>query len=142
MSVIERDFKVVIVVDAALAPGLATNTAAVLALTLGSRVESLIGPDVKDADGGLHLGITTVPVPVLVANGAIVRQIRARAMEALDERLLVVDFTDSAQRTHTYDDYVALLATLTEDQVTYLGVALHGPRKLVQRLTGSLPLLR
>jgi hypothetical protein len=32
--------------------------------------------------------------------------------------------------------------TATEEAITYLGVALYGPRKQVQKLTGSLALLR
>jgi hypothetical protein len=131
--------KVAIVVDSAMPSGLAANTAAVLALTLGSRVGSLLGPDLKDADGSVHLGITTVPIPILTAATDALKALRRAALE---DQLLVVDFTDCAQRTRTYEDYESLLAEGSEATMTYLGVALCGPRKNVQRLTGSLPLLR
>jgi hypothetical protein len=111
-------------------------------LSLGRQIESIIGPALKDASGGVHAGITTVPIPILVADADTVRQIRSRAAGQADAGLLVVDFTDCAQRTRTYDDYAALLQAATEGDITYLGVAIHGPRKLVQRLTGSLPLMR
>ncbi len=133
--------KVAIVVDAALPPGLAANTAAVLTLTLGCQVESLIGPELKDADGSPHTGITTVPIPILTAHADTVKAIRNRAMSD-HEDLLIVDFTDCAQRTRTYDDYARLLGAATDNDITYLGVAIHGPRKQVQKLTGSLPLMR
>jgi hypothetical protein len=142
MTEAAHDTKLAIVVDAALAPGLAANTAAVLALSLGRQIESIIGPDLKDASGSTHAGITTVPIPILVADADTVRQIRSRAAAQAADGMLVVDFTDCAQRTRAYDDYARLLEAAAEDDITYLGVALHGPRKLVQRLTGSLPLMR
>lgn len=137
----KQDTKVTIVIDASLAPGLAANTAAVLALTLGKQVESLIGPELKDADGSSHAGITTVPIPILTADSKIVKQIRNKAISDNDE-LTVVDFSDCAQHTRNYDDYANLLEKSTDNSITYLGVALCGPRKQVLALTGSLPLLR
>lgn len=131
--------KVAIIVDAEMPAGLAANTAAVLALTLGRRVESIIGPDLKDADGSTHLGITTVPLPILTAHADEVKALRQRA---LADGLLVIDFTDCAQRTRTYDDYAQLLEEASEETLHYVGIAVHGPRKAVQRLTGNLPLLR
>lgn len=141
MSSTPQSEKVAIVVDAALPSGLAANTAAVLALSVGRQVESIIGPDLKDRDGGLHPGITTMPIPILTAPAETVRDIRNAAMDA-DGELLVIDFTDCAQKTRDYRDYANLLENVGGDEIGYLGVALYGKKKLVQRLTGSLPLLR
>jgi hypothetical protein len=141
MTTATHDTKVAIIVDEALPSGLAANTAAVLALSLGRQVESLIGPELKDADGSAHPGITTVPIPILTAASDVVKDIRCRAV-ADHHQLLAIDFTDCAQRTRTYEDYAEVLESATDAEIAYLGVALHGPRKLVQRLTGSLPLLR
>jgi len=135
------DAKIAIVLDASLPSGLAANTAAVLALTLGSRIDSLIGGDLKDADDSPHVGITTMPIPILTAEAKSVKDIRNRAVREHDN-LLVVDFTDCAQQTRTYDDYSRLLAAATDEQLAYIGIALYGPRKPIQRLTGSLALLR
>jgi hypothetical protein len=133
--------KLAIVIDRALSGGLVANTAAVLAMSLGSRLESVIGPDLKDADGSLHRGITTLPIPVLVADQDEVKQLRRRAHDSADD-ILLVDFTDCAQRSRTYDDYTERLAASGEEELSYLGIALFGPRKAIQKLTGSLPLLR
>lgn len=140
MDTVEQRTKVAIVVDSSLPPGLAANTAAVLAMSIGRRVETLIGPDLKDGDGSVHPGITNAPIPILTAPADQVKQIRDRATD--DNDLLVIDFTDRAQRSKTYDNYADLLREATSGQLAYLGVALCGPRKPVQRLTGSLPLLR
>lgn len=135
------EHKLAIVIDRELTGGLVANTAAVLAMSLGSRLESVIGPDLKDADGSPHLGITTLPIPVLVADQDELRQLRGRALDDAGG-LLLVDFPDCAQRSRTYDDYTEQLGSSGEKDLSYLGVALFGPRKPVQKLTGSLPLLR
>lgn len=116
------------------------NTAGVLALTLGRRLDSIIGPDVVDASGTSHAGITTIPIPILKAKGDTVKDIRLKA-EGADE-LLVVDVTDAAQTTKTYDDYTEKIAAVPSEGLEYLGVALYGDKKPVNKLTGSLPLLR
>ncbi len=141
MSSNPAESKAVIVVDEQIPAGLAANTAAVLSLTLGRRLGELIGPDLKDGSGQVHAGITTVPIPILVADQDTLRQIRDRAAQG-DTGLFLVDFTDCAQRTTTYEDYSRLLESTLASDLNYLGLALHGPRKQVQRLTGSLRLLR
>lgn len=133
--------KVAVVVDSALPSGLAANTAAVLALTLGRRIETIIGPDVKDADGNIHIGITTIPIPILVSDSEKIRAIRSAAIDSGGE-IMLIDFTDCAQRTRTYDEYTRLLGDTTDSNIQYIGIALYGPPKLVNKLTGSLPLLR
>lgn len=59
--------KWVLIVAEALPAGLAANTAAVLALTLGRTAPHLFGPDATDADGRTYPGLTTQPLPVLTA---------------------------------------------------------------------------
>jgi hypothetical protein len=143
MSSAQAASKVAVIVDSELAPGLAANTAAVLALTIGRHVESLIGSSLKDGDGSTHAGITNTPVPILSAGADAIKEIRNRAAATAESGdLLVVDFTDCAQRSRNYDDYASLLATCTNETINYLGVALHGPAKTLNKLTGNLRLLR
>ncbi len=132
--------KCVMVLDEGLPAGLLANTAGVLALTLGRRLDSIVGPDVVDGSGRSHAGITTIPIPILKAEGGVVRDIRLKAEETAD--LLVVDVTDAAQTTKTYDDYTEKIAGVPSEELKYLGVALYGDKKPVNKLTGSLPLLR
>lgn len=127
-----------LVIDEALPTGLAANAAAVLAATLGHRLEHLVGPDGTDAAGGIHAGITTVNLPVLAASAD---RLAALAHHARRLDLFVVGFTDVAQAQRTYDDYLAQLATTAPDALRFRGVAIHGPSKPVRTVTGSLPLL-
>ena len=56
--------------------------------------------------------------------------------------LIVVDFSDVAQRCNIYDEYIEKANQTPEDDFTYYGIAIYGTKKLVNKLTGSLPLLR
>lgn len=132
--------KCVMVVEAGLPVGLAVNAAAVLAVTLGRKIESIVGPDVADASGGSHVGLVDIPIPVLEAGAGVLGDVRSRAV-AMDG-LLVVGFTDAARTSRTYEEYTKKMATSASGDLEYLGVALYGDRKLVNKLTGSLPLLR
>jgi len=134
----ERDTKLAILVDRELGVGLIANTA-VLALTLGRRLEEIIGPDVFDGSGERHIGITTIPLPILQTTADALRSLRAKAAEL---GLLVVDFCDAAQMTTAYEDYTARLSATAESDLRYLGIAIYGPKRLVNRVAGSLPLLR
>ena len=140
MNASAGETKCVMVLDDRLPVGLAVNTAGVLALTLGREIDSIIGVDVEDASGNVHRGITTHPIPILKADGDLIKEIRLRASDA--DNLLIVDFTDAAQTTTTYDAYTSKIGAMSTEELTYLGIALYGDKKVVNRLTGSLPLLR
>lgn len=53
-----------------------------------------------------------------------------------------VDFSDLAQGCKTYDEYREKLSAAPESALIYYGLALIGAKKLVNKLTGSLALLR
>jgi hypothetical protein len=128
----------VIVVDEDLAPGLAANAAAVLALTLGATVEGLLGPDLVDADGDVHPGLFAAGLPVLGASCAALSGLRARAVNA---GLGVIDIPALGQQTNDYEEVRAYVASTATADLEYLGLALHGSRRAVSRVTGTLRLL-
>ena len=132
--------KCVMVVSEALPVGLAVNAAGVLAATLGRREESLVGADVVDGSGERHAGLVRIPIPVLKADEEAIRDVRSRASGI--EGLLVVDVTEMAQSSRTYEEYRDRMALAQGDELGYLGVALYGEKRAVNKLTGNLPLLR
>ncbi|MFG2785932.1 DUF2000 domain-containing protein [Streptomyces prunicolor] len=132
--------KCAIVVDKELPAGLAMNTVAALALSVGKFTDDIVGDDVKDADGRLHTGITSIPLPVLRADAGELRDVAVRALGASD--VFVVDFTSVAQSSRSYDEYTRRTADIPTGELPYIGVALCGSRKAVDKLTGSLPLYR
>lgn len=136
----DNEQKFVILLDSKLPAGLLANTAAVLALTIGRSVESIIGADVADSAGQLHKGITIIPLAILRSSSEEIVRIREQASQMPD--LLVVDVTNAAQTTKNYDDYTKKIASLPIEQLVYLGLALYGSKKSVNRLTGNIGLLR
>ncbi|WP_371478719.1 DUF2000 domain-containing protein [Kitasatospora sp. NBC_00315] len=132
--------KCVVVVREDLPTGLTVNAAAVATLTLGQRVPELVGPDVKDADGTVHAGIVLIPVPILKAPAERIAEIVAEA--GRDAELTVVGFSDLAQSCRTYDEYIERMGATPSADLTYTSVGIFGPKKQLNRLTGSLPLVR
>lgn len=134
--------KCVMVLDEGLPLGIMANTAGIMGITLGRYLPEAVGPDVVDKSGREHLGIIEFPVPVLKAAKERIREIRQQLYRPEYSELTVVDFSDVAQCCNRYDDFIKKAAEVEERDFTYLGIGICGPKKLVNRLTGSLPLLR
>jgi hypothetical protein len=127
----------VVVVDEALAPGLAANAAAVLAMTLGTKVPGMVGETFVDGAGDEHPGLITTGLPVLRAKADQLPELRAKAVAA---EVGVVGFPRFGQTTTDYEHFRDMVASTEAPE--YLGLAFYGDGKLVRRLTGSLGLLR
>lgn len=135
-----RPERISIVIDGELPSGLAINAAAVLAMTLGNRMEGVIGADVPDRDGLVHPGITTLNVPILRGSADLLRDLVLEAAKVDD--IFATSFTSVAQAARAYGEYAAQLRDLGTADLTYVGVGLAGPTRAVNRLIGSLPLYR
>lgn len=138
----KADKKCVMLIDEALPLGIIANTAAILGTTLGKRLPDIVGTDVVDKDRNAHLGIVEIPVPILKGNAQLIKEIRERLYESEFQELLVVDFSNVAQGCTDYDDYTIKLSKTTQSELQYFGIALCGSKKLINKLTGSIPLLR
>ena len=133
--------KCVLVIDDALPRGVAANAAAICGITLGKLLPEAVGPDVTDRNGNTHLGIVALPVPVLRAGAETLRSIRERLYQPEFSPVTAVDFSDVAQGCRTYEEFQEKAAA-SGTELSYLSLGLCGPKKLVNQLTGSLPLLR
>ena len=131
--------RLVVVVDETLPPGLAANAAAVLAFTLGARSPGFVGGDFVDGDGTAHPGLIPVGLPILRAPAGVLPGVRERAVAAGVE---VVAFPSFGHQTNDYDEFRDLVGRTPGAEMRFLGLALHGARKPVQKLTGSFGLLR
>ena len=137
----EQD-KCVLVIEETMPRGLAANTAAILGITLGRQGPDLVGENVADRAGNIHPGIIRTPVPVLSGGPEVFQTLRRRLGEPEFSAVAAVDFTDLAQRCRTYGEYIERMAAAAPENLRCLGLALCGPRHQIDRLTGSLPLLR
>ncbi len=137
-----KNEKCVLIVDEQLPQGLIANTAAILGITLGKQRPDVVGEDIADADGREHLGIIEFPVPILRAAPEAINELRNRLYSDEYSDICVVDFSDLAQSCKTYGEYLSRLSAAHGVELQYFGLALIGPKKPVNSLTGSLPLLR
>lgn len=132
--------KCVIILDEKLPLGLLANASAVIAMTIGKKVDRIIGDNIIDASNQVHQGITNHVLPILKTHKTNLINICETAK--MDEELLVVDFCDIAQRSKNYDDYSMLLQKTKGEDLRYLGIGIYGKKETVNRLSGSLSLLR
>lgn len=134
--------KCVMIIDETLPLGVIANTAAVMGITLGKSIPDIVGADVYDNTGKEHLGIIEFPVPILKGDAKSIKAIREKLYEPEFMDLTVVDFSDLAQGCRTYQEFTEKMKKVSETQLSYLGIAICGAKKKVNKLTGSIPLLR
>ena len=130
------------VIDEHLPLGIIANTAAIMGITLGKKMPEVVGADVADKTGNKHLGIIEFPVPILKGNAESIKTIRERLYEPDFSDLTAVDFSDLAQGCKTYDEFIEKMNEVSEIDLNYFGIAICGEKKKVNKLTGSMPLLR
>lgn len=134
------DKKCVIVVDEKLPLGIIANTAAILGISLGARLPEVVGKDVRDGKLREHIGVIEFPVPILKASDPALEKLRCSLYEKEFSDLTTVDFTDIAQSSKTYDEFIDKIGSA--ENLHYFGIAICGSKKKVNRLTGNLPLLK
>ena len=134
--------KCVMVIDEHLPLGIIANTAAIMGITLGKKMPEVVGADVTDKPGNEHLGIIEFPVPILKGNVESMKAIRKKLYEPDFSDLTVVDFSDLAQSCKTYDEFIGKMKNTAEVDLNYFGIAICGTKKKVNKLTGSMALLR
>lgn len=134
--------KCVMIIDESLPLGIIANTAAIMGITLGKSMPEVVGADVYDRTGNKHAGIIEFPVPILRGNAETIKAIREKLYEPEFSELVVVDFSDMAQSCKTYEEFIDKMKAVSEDDLSYFGIAICGVKKKVNKLTGSMPLLR
>nr|WP_300869354.1 DUF2000 domain-containing protein [uncultured Acetatifactor sp.] len=113
-----------------------------MGITLGKQMPGVVGADVYDRTGNGHLGIIEFPVPILKGNVEVIKSIREKLYEPEFSDLTVVDFSDLAQGCKTYDEFTTKMKDVPERSLNYYGVVICGAKKKVNKLTGSMALLR
>ena len=134
--------KCVMVIDEHLPLGIIANTAAIMGITLGKKMPEVVGVDVTDKTGNEHLGIIEFPVPILKGNAESIKAIREKLYDPDFSDLTIVDFSDLAQSCKTYDEFIGKMKDVSEADLNYFGIAICGTKKKINKLTGSMALLR
>ena len=97
---------------------------------------------VVDLEGNPHMGIIQFPVPILKGNTEILNALRTKLFEPQFAELTVVDLSDLARGCKTYDEFTNKMANTSEVKLNYIGIAICGNKKHINKLTGNMPLLR
>lgn len=134
--------KCVMIIDDSLPPGIIANTAAIMGITLGKKIPDIVGTDVTDRNGNKHLGIIEFPVLILKGSPETIRAIREKLYQPDFCELISIDFSDLAQSCKTYEEFIERIAHTSESSLKYLGIAVCGQKKKINKLTGNIPLLR
>jgi len=135
--------KVTIVLAAGLAPGAAANVAACIAAGLAACGSPWAGHALTDASGLKTAASSHVPITILHAEpatmGALVQQLAdGPTMEDSTASL----FPAYAQTIHECSEYWLRHGLSVHAREAMLGIGFSGPKRWVNRLTGSLPLWR
>jgi hypothetical protein len=128
------------VVDGGLPAGLVTNAAACLGAAVAALVSAAIGDSARDASVTSHPGLPWLGCTILRGRRDTVRAVHSKALG--DPEVLVADMAAVAQQVRVYADYLPKVRDASEEQLAYYAVSVVGPRKAIDRLVGSLPLLR
>lgn len=134
--------KCVLVIDNAQPTGIVVNIASVLSMTLGCKVDHIVSHDVYDKQGKKHLGITQLPIPILGASGEKIKEIYNHFLSLGLEDAVLVDFSTIAQHARTYDEYEQAMAEANDDELHYIGIGICAEKKVVNKATGNLSLIR
>lgn len=137
-----NNIKCVMIFDESLPVGVIANTAAIMGASLGKAAPDVVGITPVDMDGNEHSGLIQFPVPILKSDSDTIQDIRKKALDTYGEDIDIIDFTDIAQKSMTYDDYLNNYKATAGDDISYLGLTLCGPKKAINKLTGNLSLLR
>lgn len=130
------------IIDEQLPIGLVANTAAILGVTLGKLYPEGIGEDIYDSTGNKHLGIVNFPIPILKTSKEQLQTIRESISQQSDQDVTIIDFSDVAQITNSYEQYRQTLESIAPEKLAYFGICLKGKKKLINKVAGSLPLYR
>ena len=134
--------KCVLIIDDTQPKGIIANIASVLSMTLGYKVEHIVSHDVYDKQGGKHLGITQLPIPILGSSQEKIKELRARFRSLETGNSVLVDFSTVAQQARTYDEYEKAMSDTNENDLYYLGIGICAEKKIVNKVTGNLSLIR
>jgi hypothetical protein len=124
--------KIAVLLREGLLPWQELNVTAFLAGALAAAVPELVGRPYEDADGTRYLATFRQPVLVLAGSGEVLARARSRALgRALPTSL----FTADLFATGTDEDNRAAVRAVRGEDLDLVGIAVHGPRNAVDKVT-------
>ncbi|MEV6963729.1 DUF2000 domain-containing protein [Hamadaea sp. NPDC051192] len=125
------DTKIAVLLRDDLATWQRLNVTAFLVSGVAAQEPELIGKPYADADGTAYLPMFRQPVMVFVGDAALLTQAHGRALE---RGLTIGVFTEELFKTGNDDDNRAAVAAVPRDELRLVGIAMHGPRSVVDKV--------
>ena len=129
------DTKIAIAVRADLASWQKLNVTAFLASGVATGVEGLAGKPYEDGSGHRYLEMFRQPVLVYSGPGGLLGTVRERA---LARGLPTAIYTEDMFATGHDDDNRAVVRAVQADQLNLAGIAVYGPRNVVDKVCKGL----
>lgn len=129
------DTKLAIAIKGALVPWQALNVAGFLAGGLAGSDIRLLGEPYRDAEGVTYSALIREPIFVFTATPEELQRTRRRA---IDRSLTTAVYTEEMFATDHDAANRAAVADFASDQLALVGVAVHGPRRDVDKVVKGL----
>ncbi|MDZ5143114.1 DUF2000 domain-containing protein [Microbacterium testaceum] len=126
------DTKVVVVLAADLAAWQELNVTAFLMSGIATSADGLVGEPYRDADGTTYLPMLRQPVIVLTGDSDALSRARAKAA-ARDDVALAIYTRELFGTSHDAANRAAV-AAVTASDLDLVGIAVRGPRNVVDRV--------
>ena len=125
------DTKIALVLHEDLAPWQRVNASAFLASGVAHGFPQLMGAPYEDADGTAYLPMLGQPVFVLEGDTTTLREVRSRAIA---RGVGTSVFTADLFRTGNDEDNRAAVRAAAGAELDVVGLAIHGPKNVVDRI--------
>ena len=126
------DTKIVVILGDDLAAWQELNVTAFLTAGIATSAPGLVGEPYRDADGTEYLPMLRQPVIVLTGDAALLARARAKAAARDDVALAI--YTRELFATMHDDANRAAVAAVPAAALDLVGIALRGPRNVVDRI--------
>ncbi|MYS81565.1 DUF2000 domain-containing protein [Embleya scabrispora] len=131
LAPVRFDTKIAVLLRADLAVWQRLNVTAFLVSGLGTRIPEVIGEPYADADDTTYLPMFRQPVLVFQGSGELLASAHARAV---GRELPVAVFTADLFATGNDRDNRAAVRGVRREQLDLVGMAVHGPRNVVDKV--------
>lgn len=132
------DTKTVLVLRKDLAAWQMANVAAFLAGGLAGTHAHMMGEPYRDADNRSYTALIREPVFVF---GAAPEELRRTHQRALSRELVPAIYIEPMFHTTNDADNRAAVLACPADSLDFVGIAIHGPRKVIDKVTNGLRFL-
>ena len=132
--------KIVVLLAEELPLGLAMNALSVISVSLGKDLQGLVGQDLFSLDRVRYPGVVTAPLPILKAPQALLDTLLGDFRASVE--VTTYPFSCLAQSCKTYPEYEEKLSGQPSSDLRLAGLCLVGPRKEINKVSGSLALYR